>query len=191
MNELARRIEAEAVHLGGGMVKVDGVLNHRIDPALMAAAGRELAGRLQAGTDAPIDKVLTAETSGIVPAFATALALGVPCLFARKRRPVTMADPVLTAEAPSPTKGGTAHLHVAAEYLRQNERVVLVDDFLASGSTLCALATIVRAAGARVVGAGCFVEKEWSERAPGLEAIGVPVLSLARLRLEGDRLRVD
>ena len=107
----------------------------------MQEMGRELAGRF-AGT--PIDRILTAEISGIAPALMTGLALGVPVVFARKRTPITMSGRVYVETAPSHTKGGEVSLVVAAEFMPAGENVLIVDDFLATGETLFALARLIK-----------------------------------------------
>jgi xanthine phosphoribosyltransferase len=156
MQALKQRILAEGRNLGGGILKIDSILNHQLDPGLMRDMGRELAGRF-AGV--AIDRVLTAEISGIAPALMTGLALGVPVVFARKRTPVTMSGQVFVETAPSHTKGGEVSLSVSAEFLRAGENVLIVDDFLATGETLFALARLVKSAGAKLAGVGVVVEK--------------------------------
>ena len=153
---LADRIRRDGRNLGGGILKVDGFINHQVDPRLMDACGRELARRF-----APegATKVLTAEISGIAPAVATALHLGIPVVYARKTKPITMPDEVFLTLAPSHTKGRTVELIVSPEYLGAAERVLIVDDFLASGATILGLARLANAAGARIVGVGALVEK--------------------------------
>ena len=102
MIELIERIRRDGRNLGKGILKVDGFINHQVDPMLMDACGRELAQRF-AGVHAT--KVLTAEISGIAPALTTALHLGLPVVYARKTKPITMPDQVFLTTAPSHTKG--------------------------------------------------------------------------------------
>jgi xanthine phosphoribosyltransferase len=173
---LRARILSEGRNLGSGILKVDGFINHQIDPLLMDECGRELARRFsQAGAT----KVLTAEISGIAPALSTAQHLGVPVLYARKTRPITMPDQVLLTVAPSHTKGQTIELIVSPEYLAQGDRVLIVDDFLATGHTILGLARLARAAGARLVGVGVVIEKAFEGGRAALGPMGVPVESLA------------
>jgi len=115
---------------------VDGFINHQVDAELMMKAGRELAARFGA---AGATKVLTAEISGIAPALTTALWLKVPVVYARKTKPVTMTEPVYVEAAPSHTKGISVFLMVSPEFLGPGDRVLIVDDFLASGQTIEAL----------------------------------------------------
>ena len=182
---LVERIVAEATVVDDRMLKIDQFLNHRIEPVLMQAIGTALAERL-----APLrpDLLLTAEASGIAPALATALALGVPLVYAKKYSPEVDA-PALSRIVPSPTKGGQTRLVVSARYLPADARVALVDDFLANGRTAVALAEIVAEAGATLVAAMFVVEKLFQHGRAGLEALGVPVGALAQVeRLEQGRV---
>jgi len=156
MHVLRQRIQREGVNLGKGILKVDSFLNHQVDASLMMSAGRELARLFVA---ARVTKVLTAEISGIAPAFATALALNVPLIYARKSRPITMPAQVYSETAPSHTKGHVVTLIVSPEVLRPHERVLIIDDFLASGLTIAALGRLVQQAGATLVGIGTVIEK--------------------------------
>jgi xanthine phosphoribosyltransferase len=158
MKALTERIRAEGRNLGNGILKIDSILNHQLDPQLMFDMGREMAARFEGKH---IDRILTAEISGIAPALMTGLALGVPVVYARKLKPITMSGPVFLETAPSHTKGGEVSLLVSAEFLHPNEDVLIVDDFLASGKTLMALARMVNSAGANLVGVGVVVEKSF------------------------------
>jgi xanthine phosphoribosyltransferase len=156
MRALRERILAEGQNLGGGILKIDSILNHQIYPDLMAEMGREMAQRF---AHVPIDRILTAEISGIAPALMTGLVLNVPVVYARKLKPITMAGPVYLETAPSHTKGGEVSLLVSAEFLHAGENVLIIDDFLASGKTLMALARMVKSARSKLVGVGVVVEK--------------------------------
>src|SRR5512140_704227 len=140
MQELKERILKEGRNLGGGILKVDSFLNHQIDTALMTRLGTELAQRL--GHTRPT-KVLTAETSGIAPALATAAALGIPLVFARKHAPLTMDYTIVSESAKSRTHGNVVELMVSTEYLIAGDRVLIVDDFLATAQTIEALIRLV------------------------------------------------
>jgi xanthine phosphoribosyltransferase len=156
MQELRERIEREGHNLGRGILKVDGFVNHQVDVELMLHAGRELAQRF---ASAGATKVLTAEISGIAPAVTTALALRLPVVYARKTKPITMPDQVYHASAPSHTKGHFVELMVSPEVLQGSDRILIVDDFLASGQTIAALARIVQDSGAELVGIAALIEK--------------------------------
>ncbi|WP_299284287.1 xanthine phosphoribosyltransferase [Thermoflexus sp.] len=189
MEALKEAIRRYGRHLGNGIIKVDAFLNHQIDPALIAACGQELARRFR---HLEPTKVLTAEISGIGPALMTAYALGVPLVFARKHKPLTMGDDIFFATAPSHTKGGDVTLLVAADYLRPGDRVLIVDDFLATGATILALARLAQAAGARVIGIGAVIEKRFEGGRDRLRPLNVPIESLAVVTgVEGDRILLE
>ncbi len=175
MQLLKERILREGRNLGNGILKVDGFINHQVDPQLMDQSGREFA-RLFAGIGAT--KILTAEISGIAPAIATGLHMGLPVVYARKSKPVTMPDEVYLTLAPSHTKGRMVELIVSPEYLKGGERVLIIDDFLASGATIAGLARLATAAGAQIVGIGALVEKSFENGRQVLSKLNVPIHSL-------------
>jgi xanthine phosphoribosyltransferase len=177
MELLRKRIVDEGQNLGRGILKIDSFLNHQVDADLMDAAGREIARRFAA---AQPSLILTAEVSGIIPAVMTGRALdNLPVLYARKHKPITMKEPVYIDEAPSHTKGGEVHLMVSPEFLHEGDRVLIVDDFLASGRTIDALARIVSNAGAILVGVATVVEKSFEGGRELLAHWDVPIEALA------------
>jgi xanthine phosphoribosyltransferase len=175
LNELIERIRRDGRNLGNGILKVDGFINHQVDPALMDACGKELASRF---AKLGATKVLTAEISGIAPALTTALYLGLPVVYARKTKPITMPDQVFLTLAPSHTKGRMVELIVSPEYLAGHEKVLIIDDFLASGATIMGLIRLAQTAGASVVGVGTLIEKVFEGGRAILEAVNIPVESL-------------
>jgi xanthine phosphoribosyltransferase len=122
--------------------------------------------------------VLTAEISGIAPALATALHLGLPVVYARKTKPITMPDQVYLTVAPSHTKGRMIELIVSPEFLAKGERVLVIDDFLATGATILGLVRLANAAGAEVIGIGTLIEKSFEGGRAALRPLGIPVESL-------------
>lgn len=176
VDALRERILQDGRNLGRGILKVDSFLNHQVDPLLIDACGRELASRFQR---VGATKVLTAEISGIAPAVTTALHLRVPLVYARRSRPVTMPDQVLLTVAPSHTRGHMVELIVSPEYLRPDDRVLIVDDFLATGQTILGLARLAQTAGAAVVGVGAVIEKSFEGGREALTRLEVPVETLA------------
>lgn len=176
MQELKERIIKEGKNLGGGILKVDGFINHQVDAILMDKCGKELAERF---ASVKATRVLTAEISGIAPALMTACYLGLPVVFARKSKPITMPDSVYLTIAPSHTKGNNVELIVSPDYLAKGERVLIIDDFLASGATILGLVRLTQAAGAEVVGVGTLVEKAFEGGREALKPLNVPVESLA------------
>jgi len=186
MQELKERILKYGKNLGNGILKVDGFINHQVDPALMDACGQEFARRFK---DIGATKVLTAEISGIAPALTTALHLGLPVVYARKHKPITMPDQVLLTLSPSHTKGRLVELIVSPEYLAGGERIVIIDDFLASGATVLGLVRLAQIVGAQVVGIGALIEKTFEGGRLALAHLGVPIEALARIRsMEGDQI---
>jgi xanthine phosphoribosyltransferase len=176
MEALKARILAEGQNLGRGILKVDSFVNHQVDPRLMLEAGKLFAARF---ADVGATKVLTAEISGIAPAVMTALALDVPVVYARKTKPVTMTEPVYVEAAPSHTRGVDTYLMVSPEFLNPGDRILIIDDFLASGQTIDALVRLVRHAGADLVGIGTLIEKRFEGGRERLTALRVPVEALA------------
>lgn len=176
MHQLKERILSEGQNLGGGILKVDSFVNHQVDPALMEACGRELAELFK---EVGATKVLTAEISGIAPALTTALHLGLPVVYARKSKPITMPDQVFLTLTPSHTKGRTVELIVSPEYLGPQERILIIDDFLASGQTILGLVRLAQAAGASIVGIGALIEKNFEGGREALAYLEVPVHALA------------
>lgn len=186
MQALKERILREGKNLGGGILKVDGFINHQVDPALMNLCGREFASRFR---NVGATKILTAEISGIAPALATALHLDLPVVYARKSKPVTMPDQVFLTLAPSHTKGRTVELIVSPEFLAGGERVLIIDDFLASGETILGLVRLATTAGAVIVGIGTLVEKVFEGGRDKLLRLNVPIESLAPIKaMEGDEI---
>lgn len=176
MKELEERILRDGRVLGGGILKVDSFVNHQVDPLLMNSSGKEFA-KFFASVGAT--KVLTAEISGIAPALTTAIHLGLPVVYARKHKPVTMPDQVYLTLAPSHTKGRMVELIVSPEYLANGEKVLIIDDFLASGQTILGLVRLAEASGAKVVGIGALIEKLFEGGREVLKSVGVPIHSLA------------
>ncbi|MBN1220139.1 MAG: xanthine phosphoribosyltransferase [Anaerolineae bacterium] len=176
MEALKERIRREGKNLGNGILKVDSFINHQVDPALMLAVGGALAAHFGA---LGINKVLTAEISGIAPALTTALALGVPVVYGRKTKPITMPKDIYVATAPSHTKGQEVRLMVSPEFLNHNDKILIIDDFLATGYTIMALVRLAQQAGAEVIGVGTVIEKSFEGGRAQLEAMGLRVRSLA------------
>ncbi len=172
---LKARILDEGKNLGNNILKVDSLINHQLDPQLMAGVGQMFAERF---ADLSPNKVLTAEVSGIAPALLTALALNVPLVYARKHQPITMEEPIYREQSVSPTKKNAVELMVSHEFLTPDDRVLIVDDFLASGKTLHALTRIIDMADAELIGIACVIEKGFQAgRAYLAEHVGVRVES--------------
>ncbi|KXK15521.1 MAG: xanthine phosphoribosyltransferase [Chloroflexi bacterium OLB14] len=179
MNELQERIVKDGKYLGNGILKVDSFVNHQVDPNLMDACGREFAKRF-ANTGAT--KILTAEISGIAPALTTAIHMKLPVVYARKTKPITMPDQVYLTLAPSHTKGRMVELIVSPEYLANNEKVLIIDDFLASGQTILGLVRLTEASGSTVVGIGTLIEKSFEGGRDALSSLNIPIESIACIK---------
>lgn len=191
MQELKERILKEGRNLGNGILKIDSLLNHQLDPGLMKRMGEHMASHFEG---IPVDRILTAEISGIAPALMTAMILDVPVVYARKKQPITMRGPIYMEAAPSHTKGGMVELLVSGEFLKAGENVLIVDDFLASGETLKALARLIDAAEATLVGVGVVVEKSFENGRTAIKEAGyeVPIHALATITsMEGQTISVE
>lgn len=191
MDALKARILAEGQNLGHGILKVDSILNHQIDPQFMKAMGEEFARRF---AEKNVQRILTAEVSGIAPALMTAMVLNVPVVYARKQKPLTMSGPVYLEVAPSHTKGGEVLLLVSAEFLHAGENVLVMDDFLASGKTIEKLVRMVHSAKANLVGIGAVIEKIFEGGRERMEKYGVPIevlVSVAEMPDDGRIILAD
>lgn len=176
MQVLIERIQRDGKNLGNGILKVDGFINHQVDPQLMDACGQEFARRF---AKIGATKILTAEISGIAPALTTGKHMGLPVVYARKQKPITMPDQVFLTLSPSHTKGRMVELIVSPEYLAGGERVLIIDDFLASGATIMGLVRLAQTAGAKMVGIGTLIEKSFEGGRKKLAHLGIPIESLA------------
>ena len=189
MESLKRRIQDEGQNLGNGILKVDGFVNHQVDPVLMNEAGMEFAKIFK---DIKPTKILTAEISGIAPAVSTGLHMELPVVYARKHKPITMPDQVLLTLSPSHTKGRMVELIVSPEYLGRGEKVLIIDDFLATGLTILGLVKLTEIAGAKIVGVGALIEKTFEEGRKRLEEKNIPVHSLVRIKsMEGQKITFE
>ena len=178
MKTLEERILKDGYVLGENILKVDSFLTHQVDLNLMKEIGKVFADKFDA---LGITKVVTIEASGIAPALYTADALGVPMIFAKKSKNITMNEGILTAEVYSFTKQVSNTVSIASKYLSQQDKVLIVDDFLANGQAAKGLVEIVEQAGAKVEAIGIVIEKSFQDGRGLLEKTGIPVFSLARL----------
>ncbi len=184
MELLKERIRKDGKYLGNGILKVDRFINHQVDPSLMDACGAEFARLFR---DLPVNKILTAEISGIAPALMTGKYLNLPVVYARKTKPITMPPKVYITVAPSHTKGNNVELIVSPEYLEKGDQVLIIDDFLASGATIAGLVRLADVAGAQVQGIGTLVEKTFEGGRALLQPLGLPIHALVSIsRLDED-----
>ena len=162
--------------LEGNVLKVDGFLNHRVDVEILKWMGEEFRRRFDG---VKVDKILTIEASGIAIASSAALCFGVPLLFAKKAQSVNVTGDKLCSKVYSFTHKCWNNIFVSAEYLSKGEKVLIVDDFLASGSALEGLVELVNQAGAEVAGIGIAIEKSFQDGGDIIREKGYRLESLA------------
>ncbi|MGT2926786.1 xanthine phosphoribosyltransferase [Streptococcus cuniculipharyngis] len=178
MQLLEERIQTAGQVLGENILKVDSFLTHQVDTNLMKEIGQTFA---QTFKEAGITKVVTIEASGIAPALYTAEALEVPMIFAKKSKNITMTEGILTAQVYSFTKQVTSQVSIAEKFLSSDDKILIVDDFLANGQAAKGLIEIIEQAGAKVEAVGIVIEKSFQDGRQVLEEAGHQVLSLARI----------
>lgn len=178
MQLLEERIVRDGRVLAGGVLKVDGFLNHQMDVALFCELGREFY-RLFA--DCGVTKILTIEASGIGIACITAQFFHVPVVSAKKCRTKNISSEVHACKVASFTHGCVNDVIVSREFLCPEDRVLIIDDFLAEGNAILGLLDLVRRAGATAVGAGIVIEKTFQGGGGRVRETGLRVESLARI----------
>ncbi|MCS7233503.1 MAG: xanthine phosphoribosyltransferase [Synergistetes bacterium] len=176
MEELIERIKLEGKVIGDDILKVDSFLNHRVDSILLKKIGERFARIFESER---VSLVLTVESSGIPPALFTAFYLNVPLIFARKKRPITLDGRVFERKIVSRTKLNEVTISLSEEYIKEGERVLIIDDFLATGETIKALCEMVEEAKGKVVGIGVCIEKVFQRGRETLK--GYKVESLAKV----------
>ena len=176
MEQLKNKILQEGKVLSDSVLKVDSFLNHQIDPELMQAVGKEFADRFE---DSNVTKILTIESSGIAPAMMAGLYLGVPVIFARKRKSLTLVDHLYTSSVHSFTKNETNDISVSKDFLLPEDTVFVIDDFLANGQAVHGLVDIIEQAGAQLAGVGIVIEKGFQPGGAEIRKQGIRVESLA------------
>ncbi|MGB7460578.1 MAG: xanthine phosphoribosyltransferase [Carnobacterium jeotgali] len=179
MKELEERILKDGNVLEGEVLKVDNFLNHQIDPKLMQSIGNEFAKHY---ADKGITRIVTIESSGIAPAVFAGLALGVPVVFARKQKSLTLTDDLYSTDVYSFTKKSTSTIVISKKFLEKTDRILLIDDFLANGQAAKGLIKLCNEAQAEVVGIGIVIEKSFQIGRELLEEENYEVYSLARIR---------
>ena len=176
MNCLEKRIATDGVVKEGNVLKVDSFLNHQMDIGLMNEIGEEFYRRFRGK---PINKILTIEASGIAIAYAVAQQFKVPLLFAKKSKSINIAGDTYVAEVESFTHKNRNTVVVSKQFLNENDRVLIIDDFLANGCALQGLISIVDQAGATVEGIGIAVEKGFQVGGQIIRNLGYQLESLA------------
>lgn len=172
---LVQRIKQDGKCLEGGILKVDSFINHQIDPTLLQSMSIEFVRRF---ANKEINKILTIEASGIAPAVMVGFLLNVPVVFAKKKKPSTM-DNMLVTEVFSFTKNKSYTVCVSKDYLHEGDKVLFIDDFLANGNAAKGIIELVEKANATLSGIGFLVEKSFQHGGDYLREKGYQVESLA------------
>ena len=183
MRLLKEKIVREGKVLSENVLKVDTFLNHQIDPLLMQAIGEEFANRYK---DAGITKILTIESSGIAPSMFAGINLGVPVIFARKRKSLTLSGNLYTSKVHSFTKGETNDISVSKDFIGSEDIVLIIDDFLANGQAVLGLLDIVEQANAKTSGVGIVIEKGFQPGGSMVREKGIRVESFAIIKSLAD-----
>ena len=174
---LSDRIMQDGQCFDGGILKVDSFINHQMDPDLMKAMGHELSERFK---DSGVNKIVTIEASGIAPAIMMGAEMHLPVVFVKKKNPNTMSN-ALSSKVHSFTKGRDYTVCISADYLTKDDRIVIVDDFLAYGNAAFGLIDLAEQAGATILGFGIIIEKMFQDGGKKLRDKGYRVESLARV----------
>ena len=185
MELLKQRILAEGKALSDSVLKVDIFLNHQVDPELMQQVGLDFAGHFK---DHGITRVLTIESSGIAPAVYTAQALGVPMIILKKQTSKILNGQVYQTNITSFTKGTSYELTLSKEYVAKDDRLLIIDDFLANGEAAMGAVRLAKMAGASVAGIGILIEKSFQKGRKRLIDAGYEVYSQARIARLGKDL---
>ena len=176
MNCLEERILKDGIVKEGNVLKVDSFLNHQMDIALFSEMGKEWKRRF---ADKDINKILTIEASGIGIACVVAMEFGVPVVFAKKSKSINLEGEMYTAEVESFTHKNKNQVIVSKKFLNEDDRVLIIDDFLANGCALQGLIQIVQQAGAQVEGIGIAIEKGFQSGGRIIRNLGYQLESLA------------
>lgn len=178
MKLLKDRILKDGKSFDGGILKVDSFINHQMDPILMKSIGVEFVRRFG---NMPINKVITIEASGIAPAIMLGYLLELPVVFVKKSKPKTMEN-MVTTQVYSFTKDVTYDVCVSSDFLKKDDTVVFIDDFLANGHAALGVKELVEKAGANMAGMGFIIEKSFQDGGKRLRELGVHVESLVRIK---------
>jgi len=178
MESLKQKILTEGKVLSDSVIKVDAFLNHQVDPAFMQSIGEEFASRF---AELSITKILTLESSGIAPAVMTGLSLGVPVVFARKRKSLTLNEHLYSAEVYSYTKNESNEISISKDYIDSDDVILIIDDILANGQAALGMIDLVEQTGAALKGIGVVIEKGFQDGRGKLYRRGVHVESLATI----------
>ncbi|MFD0962191.1 xanthine phosphoribosyltransferase [Paenibacillus chungangensis] len=178
MEKLKQRIMEQSSVLSNDVLRMDAIINQQVDPALTMEMGHEFANRY---AEDGITKVVTVESSGIPAAFTTAYVLGVPLVFARRKKTL-IADPDVYCErVPSFTKGIVTDIMISKPFLSKEDRILFIDDIIANGDAARGLIRIIERSGATLAGIGIVVEKAFQAGGKLLREQGIRVESLVQI----------
>lgn len=155
MQLLKKRILQDGKCYEGGILKVDGFINHQMDPVLMKSIGVEFVRRFAATN---VNKIMTIEASGIAPAIMTGYLMDLPVVFAKKKSPKTIQN-ALSTTVHSFTKDRDYEVVISADFLTPNDNVLFVDDFLAYGNAALGIIDLIKQSGANLVGMDSLLKK--------------------------------
>ena len=176
MNFLEERIAKDGIVKEGNVLKVDSFLNHQMDIELFEQMGEEFKRRFK---DKEINKILTIEASGIGIACIVARYFNVPVVFAKKSKSINIEGEMYVADVVSFTHKNSNQVIVSKKFLNPQDRVLIIDDFLANGCALQGLISIVNQAGATVEGIGIAIEKGFQVGGSVIRNMGYQLESLA------------
>lgn len=183
MQKLKNAIRTKGKALNADVLLVDSFLNHQVDVALMRDIGEAFAEHFKSGA---FTRVVTIESSGIAPAAFTALALGLPLVVMKKQTSKIHREGLYKTTVFSFTKGVTYELTIKKDFISEQDNVLFIDDFLASGEAAFGVLEIVKQAGAQIGGIGIVIEKSFQAGHDRLVEAGVDVYSLARVKAMGE-----
>jgi xanthine phosphoribosyltransferase len=178
MKLLEEKILKEGIVLNDEILKVDGFINHQVDPKLMKEIGEEFARYFK---DKGITKVATIESSGISPAIMTALALNVPLIIMKKSPSKVLKTDLYHTEVSSFTKGTSYELTVSKSHITEEDHILIIDDFLANGEASTGAIRLIRKSNATIAGVGILIEKSFQPGREKLDETKIEVYSLARI----------
>lgn len=189
METLKQRILEEGIVLSSEVLKLDALLNHQVDPRLTMEMGKELAAHFR---DNGVTRVITVESSGIAVAFAAAYELGVPLVFARRKKTLIGEADAYCERVPSFTKGIVTDIMVSRQFLSADDRILFIDDIIANGDAARGLIKIIERSGAELVGMGVVVEKSFQAGARTIREQGIRLESLVKIRsLENNQIQFE
>ena len=183
MDLLKEKILKEGIAVNENILKVDSFLNHQVDTKLMIEIGKNFAAYFQSKN---IDKVVTIEASGIAPAFTTANFLNVPLVIFKKQHSSILNHDLFETTVHSFTKNSDYKLTASKKFLKENENILMIDDFLANGEAVLGTSRILNAAKCNLQGVGIVIEKSFQPGRNKLEKAGLDVYSLARIAKLGN-----